>query len=181
MVEEVRNRVFAYVCKRGLASDAAEDVAQEVTMIVRFGRQDDGTRAWDGQGDPVDHALEVAKNAIFVGRRRDRRARASHVRGAPLASLASATPPPDELLRLKRKELGRARLREAFEEAAADDPVCAAVLRLFDEGIDGRGEQAARLGKTDEEMKEARARLKRKAERIARELREELGEDSQRS
>ena len=165
LLEDLRPRIWAYAVKRrGLADDVADDVVQEVLTIFCYGREGDTSRAWDGKADPVQTAYALAKNVIYTRRKAKTRFVEEDEDNEPPDSAMR----PDKLLGLRRfVELLKV-IRPELEKHLEDDALCLTMLRLFDQGFDGWGEQASQLGVGKTAIKDGWERLKRAMVRVAR-------------
>lgn len=167
LVEKARRRVVLVTMKRGVSYADAEDIAQEaMTKLIVEGRARGGEE-WDGVEDPFRILSSMARNILWTRRRRDKKAPELDY---DVDAAAPSSRVPDRRLDMERKRSG---LRRALEALGAKDATCAAVLALFDEGVDGREEQAARLGEPVSKIKGVRERIKYAGERWRRGLDEE--------
>ncbi len=176
LLRNIRSKIFGLARRRGYPEDDADDIAQDVATIFTSGREDTGTKAWDGTGEPVRAAYAIAKHVLWTRRRQDKKAaKGKAVRDEDGDSgLDEGEPPPssqsspEQLVREKRLLELLEVLRPVLDADLHGDTKALGVVRLWREGVTDGRELASLLGATEPEIKEAKARIKRALMRVAR-------------
>jgi DNA-directed RNA polymerase specialized sigma24 family protein len=155
-------RLVAFASRRARSWSDGEDLAQAAMVLALYGGPRGGQQ-WDGQGDPFTFLCGVVRSQLKTRRRAKERGTTED--GPASADGVPASVEPEKLVLMREERNETDEQRAALEAAIEGDEVCRGVLALFEDDVTSEKEQAARLGVTLAEIKNARRRLKYAADR----------------
>jgi DNA-directed RNA polymerase specialized sigma24 family protein len=150
-------RVLAAARRLTRSPAAADDLVQTVFVLIARRK-----RRWDPAlvPDPERFVLDVLGSVWSNERTRaTSRAEARFLHGVEDDLAPSSDVSPEALAIGKEAQMTHADTMQRVLERLAGDPVALGVIRLSDEDVTSRAEQAGRLGVTIEQIKAARQRI----------------------
>lgn len=172
-----RATLFAHRLMRKKSWEAAEDVAQQATLVLF----DPSRRRWERSvhADVFDALAPIVVGLVSNRRQKHGNRREISHENLEDAERSSRVAPRDARTpeaTVAKAERARV-VMERLRARVADDVVAREVVTLLEEGVDGREGQAQALGRSIEEIKNARRRITNHLAIIDRDLDDDETED----